>query len=49
MKIQLYPTIKSEPYKSEETQVDPLTKKIDDFFKKDIDKSKNTNYNNYIK
>ena len=48
MKIQLYPTIKSKSYETKEKQIDPVTKMIDEFFKKDIDKSKNTDYNNYI-
>ena len=49
MKIQLYPIQDKSIHETQETQIDPVTKMIDDFFKKDIDKSKNTDYNNYIK
>ena len=49
MKIQIYPVIKSEAYESEKIEIDPVTKMIDDFFKKDVDNEKITCYNNYIK
>ena len=49
MKLQLYPTIKSEAYEPKETQVDPVIKLIDEFFKKPIDTDKDKCYNNYIK
>ena len=49
MKIQIYPVIKSEAYETKEKEIDPLTKIIDDFFKKDVDNEKITCYNNYIK
>ena len=52
MKIQLYPiqyNSEQETQETQETQIDPVTKKIDDFFKKDVDNEKNACYNNYIK
>lgn len=49
MKIQLYPIQDESIHETQETQIDPVTKIIDEFFKKDVDNEKITCYNNYIK
>lgn len=50
MKIQLYPTYpKADSDLSPVLELDPITKMIDEFFKKDVDNEKNICYNNYIK
>ena len=50
MKIQLYPTYpKTDSNLSPVLELDPLTQKIDLFFKKSIDNQNKKIYNNYIK
>lgn len=45
----MYPIIKSEEYESKKVEIDPVTKMLDEFFKKPIDTDKCKCYNNYIK
>ena len=50
MKLQLYPTYsETDSNLSPVLELDPLTQKIDLFFKKPIDNQNIKSYNNYIK